>query len=174
LKEICHCQTEKAVAFKNDFFSIKTHIKMSYNSSAQIYVVNNTGGNANIHLVHRYSSDTPQSGSWTHIPTGKATPTPLAVGYNTGFLRTGMDWWWIGVEVLDGPNKGYYVSPGSADDPDKECMLESEDNGKALHFTVDTETFLMSLISGSCSTSMRQITKQEAYYAKQSVGKTNE
>lgn len=142
---------------------------MSYNSSATIYVTNNTGGNAVITLSHRYSSDAVQEGSW-HVAPGQAAG-PLAVGYNTGFIRTGMDWWWIGVQVLDGPNAGNYASEGSADDPGKECMLESEDNGKILYFNVDTGTFVIQEISGSCSTGVSKISAKEAFQAKNSTQK---
>lgn len=143
---------------------------MSYNSSAQVFVTNNTGGNANIHLVHRYSSDKPQSGSWSHVKPG-APAGPLSVGFNTGFIRTGMDYWWIGVEVLDGPNAGYYTSPGNADDPGKECMLESADNGKSLYFSVSIDILQMNLVSGACTTGMSKVTRSEAYNAKVSSEK---
>jgi Up-Regulated in long-lived daf-2 len=125
---------------------------MSYNSSATIFVTNNTGGKANIHLSHQYSGDTPQQGSWIVGPGENAGP--LSVGYNTGFLRTGQDHWWVGMEVMDGPNVGDYSSEGTADAPGKICMLQSEDNGKTLTFAVDTSTFVMTEMSGSCSTSV--------------------
>ncbi len=128
-----------------------------YNSGATIYVTNNTGGNANIHLSHQYSDDTPQQGSWNRVPNG-GNAGPLSVGYNTGFLRSGQDYWWIGVEVLDGPNGGScYSSKGSADNPGKQCTLTSDDNGKTLTFSVDTETFVMTETSGSCSTDMSAV-----------------
>ncbi len=139
----------------------------SYNSSATVYIVNNTGGNANIHLSHQYSDDSTQQGSWLKVPPGGETPTSLVVGFNTGFLRTGLDYWWIGVEVLDGPNAGSYASAGSADAPGKECELESADNGARLTFSVDTSTLLLSLISGSCSTGMSKVSQAEAENAKQ-------
>ncbi len=130
---------------------------MSYNSSASIYVTNNSSGNATIHLSHRYSSDPTQQQTWPAVAPGGTTPTALVVGYNTGFLRTGLDWWWIGIEVTDGPNAGSYQSKGSADNPDKECFLRSEDNGKNLTFSVDTSTFLITEISGSCTTGMSKV-----------------
>lgn len=143
---------------------------MSYNSSALVYVTNNSGGNAEITLSHRYSSDPVQQGSW-HVGPGQQAG-PLSVGYNTGFIRTGMDWWWIGIQVLDGPSAGYYASEGSADDPGKECMLESDDNGKKLYFSVDTKTFVIQEVSGSCSTGMEKQNATQAFQAKVSVNKT--
>ena len=128
---------------------------MGYTDSAQIYVTNNTGGNATIHLSHRYSSDGTQQGTWT-VSNGQDAG-PLSVGYNTGFLRTGSDHWWIGLEVHDGPHSGNYASEGSADDPGKMCMLRSDDSGATLHFAVNTETFVMTELSGSCSTSVSPV-----------------
>lgn len=145
---------------------------MSYNSSALVRVTNNSGGNAVITLSHRYSSDPVQVASW-HVGPGQTTTPPLSVGYNTGFIRTGMDWWWIGIQVLDGPAAGYYASSGSADDPNKECMLESDDNGKTLTFSVDTNTFVIQQVSGSCSTGMQKKTMEQATLAKVSSEKTN-
>lgn len=144
---------------------------MSYNSSAQVFITNNSGGNAVITLSHRYSTDSIQEGSWQVAPGQVAGP--LTVGYNTGFIRTGMDWWWVGIQVLDGANAGYYSSEGSADDPGKECMLESDDNGKKLYFSVDTGTFVIQEISGSCSTGMTKKTTNQAIQAKASANKTN-
>lgn len=143
---------------------------MSYNSSAQVTVTNNTGGNAQISMSHRYSDDAVQhSSTWT-LSNG-LTSGPFSVGFNLGFIRTGLDYWWIGVRVLDGPNAGYYTSEGSADNPTKECLLESADNGKTLPFSVDTGTFLMTLISGTCTTSMSKISAAKAHDAKQALGK---
>jgi len=85
---------------------------MSYNSSAEIYVSNNSGGTATIHLSHQYSDDSPQQA---------------------------------------------YASEGSADDPGKICTLQSEDNGKSLTFAVDTSTFVMTELSGSCSTGVSKL-----------------
>ncbi|GAB3682191.1 hypothetical protein [Angustibacter aerolatus] len=125
---------------------------MSYNSSAQIYVTNNTGGTATVHLSHQYSDDGTQQGTWT-VPDGQ-NAGPLSAGFNTGFMRTGADWWWIGLEVADGPQAGSYASDGSADDPGKMCMLQSQDDGRTLTFSVDTTTLVMTELSGSCSTSL--------------------
>lgn len=130
---------------------------MGYNSSAEVFITNNTGGNATIHLSHRYSSDATQQATWPNVAPG-ATVGPLTVGYNTGFLRTGMDWWWCGAEVTDGADPGSYASKGSADDPDKECFLQSEDNGQKLTFAVSKTVFMISEMSGPCTTGMSLVT----------------
>jgi hypothetical protein len=127
---------------------------MSYNSSATIYVTNNTGGNAVVSFSHEYSDDGAQV-----FNNGATTPNgqnagPLSVGFNTGAFHTGQDYWFCGVTVSDGPNAGSYASEGSLDDPTKQCTLESEDNGKTLYFSVTTTTFTMTEVSGSCSTGM--------------------
>ncbi|GMA86669.1 hypothetical protein GCM10025868_19190 [Angustibacter aerolatus] len=36
-----------------------------------------------------------------------------------------------------------YASDGSADDPGKMCMLQSQDDGRTLTFSVDTTTLVM-------------------------------
>jgi Up-Regulated in long-lived daf-2 len=141
-----------------------------YNNSALVKVTNNSGGNAEITLSHRYSSDPVQTRTWKVGP-GQITTPPLSVGFNTGFIRTGKDYWWIGIQVLDGPAAGYYASRGSADDPGKECMLESDDNGKTLTFSVDTSTFVIQQVSGSCSTGMDKKTTAQAVEAKVSEEK---
>lgn len=138
-----------------------------YNSSAFVFVTNNSGGNANIILSHRYSTDPTQQKTWNDVPHGKNTPSPLAVGFNTGFIRFGLDYWWIGIQVHDGPHAGNYHSRGSADDPGKECFLQSADDGKTLTFSVDTSTFLITLISGSCTTPMERVSAETAERAKQ-------
>ncbi|WP_421798948.1 hypothetical protein [Haliscomenobacter sp.] len=143
----------------------------NYNSSALVKVTNNSGGNAEITLSHRYSSDPVQSLTWKVGP-GQITTPPLSVGFNTGFMRTGKDYWWIGIRVLDGPAAGYYASRGSADDPSKECTLESADNGKTLTFSVDTSNFVIQQVSGSCSTGMQKKTAEEATLVEVSDEKT--
>lgn len=126
---------------------------MSYNSSAEVFVTNNSGGTANITLSHRYSTDPTVQTTWDNVAPG-AVVGPLTAGYNTGFVRSGADWWWVGLEVLDGSQAGNYSSEGTADDPGKQCALSSDDAGKRLDFSVDTETFVMTEVSGTCSTSV--------------------
>ena len=141
---------------------------MSYNSSANIYITNNSGGNANITLSHEYSDDGAQVQSWSNVAPG-ATVGVLVAGYNTGFLRTGMDYWWCGIQVLDGPGAGNYASKGSADAPAKQCFLQADDDGKNLTFAVSTTVFMMSEMSGPCTTPMTQITGALATSAKVAV-----
>jgi len=134
---------------------------MSYNSHAFILVTNNSGGNAIITLAHRYSTNPSHEMTWPSLANNQTTPTPMTVGYNSGFAHPGLDYWWIGLEVLSGPNVGTYQSiPGNADDPDKECFLEKADDGKTLTFSVDTQTFLITEISGSCEAQMEPVSAE--------------
>ncbi len=134
---------------------------MSYNSSANIMLTNNTGGNANLHLSHRYSTDSTQQQTWNNVAPGD-TVGPLVVGYNTGFIRFGMDWWWCGAEVLDGSEAGNYASEGDADNPGKECFLQSAADGKTLTYAVSTSVFMLSEMSGPCTTPMTKVTAEQA------------
>jgi PUD1/2-like protein len=139
---------------------------MSYNSSATIKVTNNTGGNAIITFSHEYSDEGVQVWGPSKVAPGE-NAGPLSVGFNTGFIRSGQDYWFCGVQVLDGPNAGTYATEGSVDDPVKQCTLESEDNGSTLTFSVTTENFVMTENSGSCSTAMNAANAAAAIAAKQ-------
>ena len=129
---------------------------MSYNSNATIYVTNNTKGNAYISFSHQYSSDSVQT--WTSpdkIAPG-ANAGPLSVGFNTGTFYTGQDYWFCGVNVVDGPRAGQYSIEGSLDSPEKKCTMETSDNGATLTFSVTTSNFVISENSGSCSSGMSE------------------
>ena len=121
---------------------------MAYNSSANILVTNNFAGTANITLSHAYSDDPPVQRTWNNVAVGAAGTPPLVAGFNLGFLRTGGDWWQVTVDVLDGAEAGQWQSDSH------ECMLRSADNGKTLTFSVSSDAFVMTEISGTCSTGM--------------------
>lgn len=144
---------------------------MSYNNSANITVTNNTGGRVTITLSHKYSDDSVQSITWDNVESGATTSPALSVGFNTGFLRTGHDYWFCGVHVQDGANAGCYTTEGSADDPKKQCTMESEDNGTNAVFSLSTTDFTMNLLSGPCSTSMNSIDCATAHARKSNKSK---
>jgi hypothetical protein len=123
---------------------------MSYNSTAYIYVTNNFSGNADIKLSHAYSDDAPVTSEWKDVAPGQAGAPAMAAGYNTGFIRTGMDWWSITVVVQGGKDAGTWVVNS------KECMLRSADDGKTLYYSVSPDAFLLTQISGSCSSGWDQ------------------
>jgi len=131
-----------------------------YNSSVTINMVNNTGGNAIITLSHRYSDDKPQVSPDTKVANGETIKSLLVAGFNLGPGRTGRDYWWVGVQVLDGPNAGFYRSDGSADEPKKQCICRKADNKTTATFTIDTKTFLIGLLSGPCTTSLNRLSAE--------------
>ncbi len=130
---------------------------MSTARTAYVYVKNNTGGHADIFLSHRYGNRSPEQMSWKNVPPTDTTPTALKCDYETG-IGTSWDYWWIGVNVHDGPNAGCYASgrPGGEgwwDSPNKECYLEAKDE-TSLHYAVSTSTFSINENSSPCSASM--------------------
>ena len=125
---------------------------MSYNSALQMYVVNNTGGHAVFSFSHCYSDDPPATwqGSEPVAPGGFAGP--LSVGFNTGFGRTGQDYWFCQAVVLDGPNPGTFATQGTLQAPAKECECQPADDGMIYYFPFSTTSFVMPLLSGPCQT----------------------
>jgi hypothetical protein len=127
---------------------------MSYNSALQMYVVNNTGGNAVISFSHMYSGDSAQIfQSSTPVAPG-AFVGPLTVGFNTGFGHSGTDYWYCQAQVIDGPNEGFYHTEGALQNPSKECEGQSADDGMLYYFPFSRSSFVMPLLSGPCSTSV--------------------
>ena len=65
--------------------------------------------------------------------------------------------------VVGGSTPGVYESSGVLQYSDwKECQLQSADAGKNLGFSVNTNTFLINLDSGGCSTPMNLVQRQTA------------
>ncbi len=128
---------------------------MSTKHTANIFIKNNTDGNAQIQMTHQYSDTTPDTGSWSASP--GQTVGPLTVHFETGF-GTGLDWWWIVLTVKDGATPGIYTSGGSIIAPNrKECMLRGSDSGQNITNIVDTRNFNINLKSGACSTGMSKV-----------------
>lgn len=123
---------------------------MEYSSSAVINITNDTGGSAIITLAHRYGDHASQVSRPIQVGPGGTVYNILTVGFNTGFMDTETNYWWIGVRVLDGPNAGDYSSEGSAQDPGKECRLQYDDDRAFLPFVVSADTFTMVSFSGPC------------------------
>ncbi|WNB87292.1 hypothetical protein [Cellulomonas sp. ATA003] len=69
----------------------------------------------------------------------------LTVRYQTG-LFTGLDYWTVRVEVLDGREKGVWDNDG-----EKECYLTEEDQGTLLTFDVSSDGFKLNMLSSSCT-----------------------
>lgn len=130
---------------------------MGYMSSTVISITNQTGGRAVITLSHRHHQEAPRISMPVTVGPGGTVHNILTARFNGGFLCAGMDFWWIGVEVLDGPNAGSYVSEGAAENPVLECMLKCDDKVAALPFTLSSEAFVMNLLSGSCVAPLRKV-----------------
>lgn len=130
---------------------------MSYKSSTVISITNRTGGNAIITLSHQHSNEPAHVSIPVRVGPGGTVHNILTAHFDTGFLCSGTDYWWIGIEVLDGPNAGRYESDGTAENPVKECTLRSDDKVAALPFVVSTDAFVMTLLSGSCTTPMKRV-----------------
>lgn len=126
-------------------------------SSTVISITNNTGGSAVITLSHQHSNGVPHVSVPVRVGKGGTVHNILTARFNAGFICSGMDYWWIGIEVLDGPNAGKYVSAGTPERPVSACMLRCEDRVAELPFTVSAEAFTMTLLSGSCNTPMHKV-----------------
>jgi phospholipase C len=80
---------------------------MATRQSAEIYITNNTDGNAWILLFHNNSSNGTQQGNWNAGP--GQTVGPLTVYFETGFGSFGiLDYWSVLLRVQDGepPREG--------------------------------------------------------------------
>lgn len=130
---------------------------MATQSSATIYITNNTDGNAWILLFHNNSSNGTQSGNWNAAPGG--TVGPLTVYFETGFgSGTIEDYWSVLIQVQNGSTPGFYVSSGTALDPYwKECQLQHEDAGQTITLSVSTTLFNVALDSGGCQGGMTKL-----------------
>lgn len=63
---------------------------------AWVKIHNNTGKPMiGISLVHKYSNVYKEEKQWDKLENGETTSEALGVDYNTGFLTTGRDWWFI-------------------------------------------------------------------------------
>lgn len=119
---------------------------MGYNTFAQVVVVNNFSGPADITLSHTYSDDDPTSTTWSEVGNGLPSSPSWQVGYNTGFVYYGNDYWHVSVHVLSGAEQGTWASDMV------ECTMHSGDSTGVLYFSVSSAGgFNVHLNSGSCN-----------------------
>ncbi|MDB4951368.1 MAG: phospholipase LlSicTox-alphaIII2-like [Gemmatimonadetes bacterium] len=118
---------------------------MSYNTHTQIAVRNDFPQAVDITLTHQYSDDPADSKTWSNVQPGAVT-SPWTVGYNTGFGRTGKDYW--NVKVTSG---GDEWKNGTHN---KQCILRDDDANSLLVFSASPRTLEMNMKSGSCSDGM--------------------
>ncbi len=115
---------------------------MGYTNSALARIQNDSGVSLkSVTLHHQYSDDPDQGMNWHDVAPGATTST-MTVGYNTGFIRTGQDYWWVQYTLPDGST---WVSPGKLME-----TLHGDDDGT-------TKTFI---ITGSILTSFQGSTMQ--------------
>lgn len=102
---------------------------MGYNSHAYANIKNNTPLTLkSVSLFHQYSDDPDQGKTWSNVAPGVTTDS-FEVGFNTGFIRTGQDYWW-GQYTL--PDDSVWVSPGTLVE-----TLHSGDKGTTKTFVID-------------------------------------
>jgi len=129
---------------------------MSTKRTAKATVRNALPGTAVITLVHQYSDQEPQTGSWLLKPNEVSGPMELA--YETG-AGTGFDYWFCSALITDGPSPGLYTTEGTKYDPTKECMLTSDVDGKTVETTIHPDKFYIDMPSDTsawknCTTSV--------------------
>ena len=125
--------------------------------SAQVYVVNNSGGNATITLFHKNSTDGTQNGVWRAAPGQRVGPLTawFRVGLPAAFL---LDYWAVKLVVEDSATAGTYASAGGpAFFNWKECQLRAADAGQTLTFEVDAQTFHINVPSGGEQAAMQRL-----------------
>lgn len=130
---------------------------MATQQTANIYITNQTDGNAWILLFHNNSSNGTQRGGWNAAP--GATVGPLTVYFETGFgTGTYLDYWSVLLHVKDGSTPGFYVSSGTGSDPYwKECQLQHKDAGQTITLSVSSSSFDVALASSGCSGGMTRL-----------------
>ena len=116
-----------------------------YNTTAFIKIKNDFATAVQkIVLTHKYSDDSTYEQIRTVVPTGQSTSPLMFVEYNTGFLRTGYDYWNVTVYLVDGK---YYQNNTS----DKRCYMTADDASGTLEFKISDSNFYIGLISGACN-----------------------
>ena len=144
------------MAFTGDVMQLNRQEDPQYNSWAVVVVQNNFPVAASVRLAHTYSDDQTFTHQFSPVPPGKRSAADLSfiVYFNTGFLRTGSDYWNVTVE-LDVPP--YDNAPASAfaaftnETTDKRCVLEAGDNGQTHVFSINGNGVDLGILSGACS-----------------------
>lgn len=142
--------------------SMQLHMEADpgYNSWALVVLRNNFPASVSASLKHKYSDDRNYEHQFDPLPPGATTSPDKAfiVYFNTGFIRTGSDYWNLSAK-LDIPP--YDNAPASAFEAfangttDKGCMLQSSDNGNTQTFTLDGSGLTLGIGSGACSDQWR-------------------
>jgi phospholipase C len=128
---------------------------MSEEQTATVNITNHTGGMALIYLFHEITDEVLDHGRWV-AATGE-TVGSLTVHYDTGAGSHLYDWWSVLVNVLDGPNAGFYVNVGGKYPPWIEYGLGHHNNNQTLTFAVSTSEFTIKLADGTETNGMKKI-----------------
>jgi phospholipase C len=94
---------------------------MATQRTANVFITNQTDGNAQIQLSHQNDSNGNQAAAWTAAP--GQTVGPLVVHFETGIGSWGiLDWWAVAMTVENGSTPGIYQNTGTPAFPHwKEC-----------------------------------------------------
>ena len=125
--------------------------------SAEVYLVNNSGGRATITLFHNNSTDGTQNAVWPAAPGERVGPLTVwfRLGLQVAFV---LDYWAVKLVVEDGAAPGTYASAGGPIFPNwKECQLRAADAGQTLTFAVDAQNFAINVPSGAEHAAMRRM-----------------
>lgn len=117
----------------------------NYNTHTKIAVKNEFPVSATITLTHHYSDDEVFTQTWKDVAPGAVTPG-WQVGYNTGFGRTGKDYWNVTVRTADEVFRNAKH--------DKECFLTKKDANGTLVFKVSESRFSLDMHSSGCTDDM--------------------
>ena len=109
---------------------------MTHNSSATVQVTNNFAYAADITINHTYDTSPVETHSWKMVMPGTTSDPDMVITFNLGFFHGGHDTYIAEVDVLDGPNKGRYISDVA------QCTNHSGDNGAVLTFSVGKNGFV--------------------------------
>ncbi len=116
-----------------------------YNTHTKVAIKNEFPAAATITLTHHYSDDHVFTETWKDIAPGAVTPG-WEVGYNTGFGRTGKDYWNVTVRTTEA------VFQNATHD--KECFLTKQDANTTLVFKVSESRFFLDMRSSGCTDAM--------------------
>jgi hypothetical protein len=121
------------------------------NTWASATVVNEWGSQiTDVYLDHRYDEDHFDKGHWNFIDNGKQGDPSFAVGYWTGFLRTGKDYWVVRFTDSKG---GVWTNK-----PNFYCFLTADDANKLVKCRVKDQTlYIEPASSSSCSVALYRI-----------------
>jgi hypothetical protein len=123
------------------------------NTWAKATVKNSWGSEiSKIVLHHRYDEDHFDNGSWEFLNDGETASPPVSVGYWTGFMRAGRDYW--SISFVDSNGRTWQNKPNFY------CFLTEGDAGKLVTCEVKGDSEKLEVIPGessSCTVSLYRV-----------------